>query len=282
MGEMPWPAKIAHDLARTGEVGWKLRHFSAALCPRSIGDVGWSLDDLSSYSTEARPYVASITGLGDLPRVVAVAQDSPAARAGIRPDDLIVRIDGTPLNALPAPDGTAQTLTDTIAAHIGRIPEGTSTTVTIRRASRTLDVALQPTAVCSAAVVLIAKEAPDAYADRHNVAITAGLVESFQNDDELAFVLAHELAHVIRQDDSPKRRNTFKEEEQADVLGAELAFCSGYDPRRGADFLERYRKHRLFGWMASLSHHSLPYRAKKLRASPPPASCGDIKVGGES
>ncbi len=67
-----------------------------------------------------------------------------------------------------------------------------------------------------------------------DMVITQALVDYAQSDDELAFIIAHELAHLVLGGGSS--RGT---ELAADALGIELVILAGYDPQGGISLLER-------------------------------------------
>lgn len=105
------------------------------------------------------------------------------------------------------------------------------------------------------------------------IGIHEGMVKAVENEDQLAFILAHELAHDLHRDhpgmhaiqkaqselieglrtdkapkelvakveagfkDSSLRRARRKMEEQADLDGARFAARAGYDPREGARYI---------------------------------------------
>jgi carboxyl-terminal processing protease len=89
--------------------------------------------DARTYSNERGESSGSFGGLGlevesgeGAVRVIAPSPDSPAARAGLQPGDLIVRVDDRPLQGVP--------LSEAIARMRGE--PGTPVSVTIRRAGR--------------------------------------------------------------------------------------------------------------------------------------------------
>ena len=89
--------------------------------------------DARTYSNERTESSGSFGGLGlevepgdGAVRVIAPAPDSPAARAGLQPGDLIVRVDGKPLQGVPLSEAVARM----------RGEPGTPISVTIRRAGR--------------------------------------------------------------------------------------------------------------------------------------------------
>ena len=65
----------------------------------------------------------------------------------------------------------------------------------VRRDDRNLLVSLSPEPVCDYRAILAAQENVNAYADGENVYVTRGMMRFAETDDELALVIAHEIAH---------------------------------------------------------------------------------------
>ena len=82
------------------------------------------------------------------------------------------------------------------------------------------------------------------------IAVNSALLASFQNTNEIAFVLAHEAAHTIADHHNPLgRRNlsvgfTMRHDHklielEADVIGTAISAKAGFDPMEGARILSR-------------------------------------------
>lgn len=86
-----------------------------------------------------------------------------------------------------------------------------------------------------------------AFTTHKGISVTTAMLEFLQSPDELAVVLGHEIAHVVRGHLSgsylgvgytlPFSRDV---EREADRVGLELAYNAGYDPRVGVDIWERF------------------------------------------
>jgi len=135
------------------------------------------------------------------------------------------------------------------------------------------------------------------------VMVTRGLLDSVQSDDELASVLAHETAHVARKHavrqfegnlifaalDLALKQNGYaraanatsvynifrtlnksrEQEAQADDLGIQYAYASGYDPNGLAHFIRGFDSGRSSPLMRYLATHPAPAdRIEKIEHSP--------------
>ncbi len=79
----------------------------------------------------------------------------------------------------------------------------------------------------------------NAYATEGVIVVYSGLADFVKNDDEMALILAHEVAHVILRHMSTPEEDTDetrKKEADADKYGAILMMQAGYDLCKGREF----------------------------------------------
>ena len=153
-----------------------------------------------------------------LPTVLEVAAESPAAQAGIRPGDVITHINGKEIKTKRYQDNFASTRNKTVYAWKSNADKlisqavkqaSSSAAFTILRDNTSTAMtlpAMQATLTCKPNVILIENNAVNAYTDGKNIAITTGMLE-FATDEELALVIAHELAHIVLHHVDSKRTN---------------------------------------------------------------------------
>lgn len=101
--------------------------------------------------------------------------------------------------------------------------------------------------------------------------VNVGLLKLAQNDDEMAFILSHEFAHLLQPsylsvaDDAEKRRLEY----DADAEGMRLADAAGFNPRSAINFFRRLapNEHQFRGMTTVImghAHPSLPDRVMEL------------------
>lgn len=243
--------------ARVAAIAFRLATAGLARCPEPDADPGLTLQHLSQFELSDRPGIVAQWPLDRGPGVIAVVPDGPAARAGIRPGDIMVAVDGRPL---PPEPGLSEPF-DSARAHARAdvirdlLASPRALSMTLWRDGAVRDVAVTPRPACPARVHLARSDQRNAYADGRHVLLTTGLLARLRGDDELAFLIAHEMAHNILHHAAIMRGDTVAHgigrtfgdsgrtiraiERAADALGAELMLDAGFDPVAGVAVLKR-------------------------------------------
>jgi len=125
---------------------------------------------------------------------------------------------------------------------------------------------------CAAPVVMVPGRKPDAWSDQHYAAVTQGLAQ-VAGDDELAFALAHEMAHVVLGHAAEPHgalvgigiggKRSLDRERAADHLGILMALTAGYDEAGAEALLARFARVNAPG--LSLTHPSVQARVAAIR-----------------
>lgn len=196
--EMAFEAML-RDHVRLYGVAGQVMFGATSLCGNRVkptsGVTFWSVYD---HPGEMREIARKIAGLGDSPRVLFTVPGGPAHRAGLLPGDELTAVGATPI--LPGSDATKE-LTKLILAG-GAQPY----TLTIRRPPL-YRVDITPVPACDFAVELKRQDQINASADGNKITVTTGMMRFAQNDEELAFIIAHELAHNATGHIGKKRGN---------------------------------------------------------------------------
>jgi len=249
-------ALIAKD-QRVAEIAWRLALSNADLCPVTRLRAGWVLQSAGQYSTELRPVAERQYGLqGDLPGILSAPLNSPARAAGLRPGDLILAIEGEPLNSGA---GGGRESYDGLQANIDRLNSAAvmgPMSLTVRRNGTERAVAVMPVQACAYVTQVEVRDDLRALSDGRTIFLSARIVDVAQDDHQLAFLLAHELAHAVLEHAtvpdvqgergalntslSLRRGLSSRAESDADTLGLYLLTRAGFDPRLAMQFLNAY------------------------------------------
>jgi hypothetical protein len=232
--------------ARLSAVAWRLQTANVALCRDAVALPGFSIETLDQYGIPERAEAAAEFGLNDLPQVSAVVPGSAAAQAGLLRGDVVVAVDGKPTpRGVAGRTSYARTgvVEATLAAALARPP------VTLTLANRT--VTFSGDRGCPSIVQLVPGGRLDAVADGHYVQISGVMYEFIQNDSELAFIVAHELAHNIvpearRAGNASAQR---KAELAADRAAVAMMARAGFDTGALVPQMERLRRTNRLSWL---------------------------------
>lgn len=272
-------ALVALD-RRVTAVGYRLTTANIDLCASRRDVAGWTLHAANQYSDALRPVAEARFGLeGDRPGILAVADDSPAARAGLTAGDLLIRVNG---QNLAAGDGSGPPSHDGLAAHVARLDQALAAgpvILEVRRGDTTRTVTVQPTQACNSFFQVDPSDEYNARADGKGVFISSTMAAYAAHDDDLAMILGHELAHnVLQHHPSPEplgepdpvpetalpRGNHWTQERDADRVGLYLVARAGFDATRAPGFLRRFGADNWRVRYAQIGHASAEARARAL------------------
>ena len=174
--------------ARLHRTAFPLLRESARLFPVATRPaLGLLLATEESFEEPYRSLVRARWDLAAGVRVNAVAQHSPAAAAGLQTGDRLVAAGG---HALPASDARGFFATLQAVLEVG-----TTTLLTIERDGQSLETAVTPQAIADYRVRLRYDARVNALATGRTIVLNRGMLDFCENDTELAFIVAHELAH---------------------------------------------------------------------------------------
>jgi hypothetical protein len=244
-------------------VSYAIRTHGVALCGDQVGPIlglaVWRGNPLYSV-----PFARALERLYGLHAnriiVVAVVADSPSRRAGVRVGDHIVAVEGQPVWTEFDVFNRARSLDTEL---IG---------LTVQRNGTTIDVPIAAVPAChhEAFIEMGDLMLTDATAGDHFY-VTSAFVRFAQSDDELALVIAHEIAHRVAGMSAMRGPDV---EIRADQLGLYLAASAGFDVSIAPAFWDRVALEQPwslsndvehFGWSRVPPHGYMPSRAAAIR-----------------
>lgn len=151
--------------------------------------LGFTAKNKYSYTDQLAAAAQSLYGLDEQLQVMGVLPGSGAERAGIRRGDRIEAVEGKPLPQGPDAERQAAAV---LAPLVGSRP---SLTLTILRGGAPQTVSVPLTRACGYSVEVGNTDSVNAYDDGRRVLVTRGMLDFARSDEELAYVLAKEMAH---------------------------------------------------------------------------------------
>uniref|UniRef100_UPI00260D4479 M48 family metallopeptidase n=1 Tax=Novosphingobium sp. TaxID=1874826 RepID=UPI00260D4479 len=239
---------------RLDRVAHTLRAVSASRCQTPEMLTGLSLHDIGAYDAEQRALVESRLLLGSGVGVRHIVPESTAARAGLRPGDVITQVNGVDLASFETGLIGARASYDRTASFERLLDAALvvgPATLTLRRGGSEQTMTLTGIPGCGGKPVLYDRGGLNAWSDGKAVAVTTAMMRFAKTDAELAFVVAHEMSHnVLGHADKLRGKSMLlasfgigsgkikRSEIEADQMAVELMIAAGY-PVEGATSLLR-------------------------------------------
>ncbi|MFL6858136.1 MAG: M48 family metalloprotease [Allosphingosinicella sp.] len=272
------PASTLRDEdLRVGEVAWRMAVAAAAICPRTEPRAGFLFHHLAEYLPRDRATMVAAYGLDRGPGVLAVLAGSPAARAGLAAGDVLLAANGDRFAAgariAEAGGDKWRPLAEASEALFDAKLSAGPVDLLVLRAGREFHLTLGSVRVCAARARLARSTQVNAFHTGRYVVTTTALLAYLRNDDELALVLGHEMAHSILGHPVMSEGQgvlagfgigagaIWQREAEADRFGLRLMAAAGYDLDAAIPFWRRYLA-RYDGAQIFRSHPSLDARIR--------------------
>jgi hypothetical protein len=247
-----WPAKASSKAPDTNAIrAWHNREIRVAAialkilaanvesCPKRSPQYGLvlaRLDDVSSPPLRAA--LTEALGLREEPTALTVVPGGVAELAGIRAGDRVLAINGVKWPTANGPDMPAR------KAFWDAFQSGQQSAVLrvdTERGDQPVPFRLMGKLSCTASVFLINQRSVNATTFGSRIEIHSALEALLHDDSELAFVIGHEIAHVILEHTGPGKEAQIKDkvvrqriETEADQLGILLMARAGFDTASAA------------------------------------------------
>jgi hypothetical protein len=276
------------NLERLERIGYALLRVGSPYCSdkRRLG-VGMSPVSLKNFK---EPYIEMMkqTGLTEEWTYTHVVKGSPLEKAGLQIGDKILRINDQPL-----PDDEKVSPVSWMNKRIHELArDRQAVLLTVLRGQQELVLSPKTNWQCDINIHVLYADEPNALTAVKDISVTTGLLRFFENDDDLALILGHELAHAImRHTEEKVNRNQLnavlgllgvlsgryrsipvvdpypkEKEKEADYLGLYLAAAAGFDVSHAADVHRSWAAQNPTKLNASMwsTHPSFPERAVLL------------------
>lgn len=192
---------------------------NASLCGDQVAPYsGAILQSQADLDKEYKEAIIALYGVGEWPSVVLVAKNSPASKV-LKVGDMITHINGEPIKSGKAGQKAIADLMEEMGPNAGPVD------LNIHRQGQPLAVTLNTVPACHYPVVYQSADMVNAFADGKNIYVTKGMLRFVENDEELALVIGHELAHNSRRHVDAKRGNAIV----GGLLGAVVTVATGVD-----------------------------------------------------
>lgn len=188
--------ELVSERTRLQQVHWRVATSSTLLCPRLTRLSG--ADVMTLPRGDIAPSMKRLFGLQTEPTVLSVIPGGPADKAGIKSRDVVQQIYG-----FQATDQNANAIKERAKS----AKDGEALPVQVLREGQRLTLWLKPQLACDYPATLDPQQILNAYADGDRIIITRGMMAFARADEELALVIAHEMAHNAMRHIDAKKAN---------------------------------------------------------------------------
>ncbi len=247
----------------------------APLCKGRVrphsGMRAWSRDGLGPQSPRVAGRQAPDHGV----TVFTIAKNGPAEKAGLRPGDLIIAVNGETIPALAGAMGIYAGKMEAALAQGGPLLIG------YMRGGERHVARVAPAPACDYRVVFSNAPIVNAATDGRSVLVMRGLVNFLTRDDELALVVGHELGHnvlghfergrLLGHQAGPFNAGAHASmrqfEREADHIGLYFVALAGYDMQTAIESSRKMAVQGPMGDRGSATHPSQAERYAALQAA---------------
>lgn len=256
---------LAEADTRLVTIGRRLSKGGAGLCGGAVANPGWTIEDAEQFAPPLRAQVRTALKLGDYPTVVAVEPGSGAARGGLRVGDELLAVGSAAVPPDPSPRST-RARQEAIEKDIATALAAGPASVRVQRDGKALDLQIKPERGCTTEFLIgRGRGLRAASSNGTRVVVSAEIMDFALSDDELALVLAHEMAHNMlgHNRGAPAQRiagadrsgaRSKDREREADRWALYLMARAGFDPGVAPGFWRRWGPKASLGLLSDGSH----------------------------
>ena len=280
INEMANASRLLH------KIGWLILKENTNNCSKSKKDAfGFIFAHVNDLPDNSKKYFYAANKNWDklrknydpnFPIIISIAPNSPTSLAGFKEGDRIVSI-----NEEYSSKNIRQAITKASNSK-------NDITMSVLRGDQEYKRKITGQEICSFNIQPLAAGAPNAFADGKKIYITIAAIKLAESDDEIAFLIGHELAHnilhfsgkglaeaqtlPISYQDKPSIRSvndifvlqSTRKETEADIEGIKYAHKAGYNLKKASDY---WRRLSIFNPNMVSDDHSLIYKGNAFRAS---------------
>ena len=252
---------------RLENVAARLQIANAPLCPLTIRDPGYTVHTLSDYPPQLQQVAKTLLNVDAGLSVRTVREGGPAALAGVQAGDRLIGI-----NDIKIPRGlTQKTFYDSAAETVFGSP---SARLTVARDQgnnmpEVISFNLKAETICGYPAHVVFDEYVNGHTDGRAVWITSELMRTVEDDDDLALIVAHEMAHAIARhlELTPSDEERKALELKADSMALVMLERAGFDIDSAIEYWMSSDNPQRMSQSRSATHPNITQRLDNLEAA---------------
>ena len=194
-------AKFIDQMSLVKSIGFKINSSNADICNKTDFNSGITFANENVMGLKIAKFFPPKINLGSQVSIIDIVKNSPADKAGLALGDIILEVEGYTF-----PEG--RNALKKISKHFKDIEEKKIKKIKIDRNGEILTFDINQTKICNYPIIFTQDKIVNAYADGKSIIMTQGMVDYARDDNEIAMVIAHELAHNDRGHLDAVKKNT--------------------------------------------------------------------------
>ena len=228
-------AKFIDQLSLVKSIGYKVNSSNADICNKTDFNSGLTFANENVMGLKIARFFPEKINLGSRVSIIDIVKNSPADKAGLTLGDVILEIEG-----FIFPEG--KNALKKISKHFKDIEEKPVKRIKIDRKGEILTFDINQKKICNYPIIFTQDKIVNAYADGKSIIMTQGMVDYARDDNEIAMVIAHELAHNDRGHLDAKKKNTLIMGSIGFILDLMTIYYSGGTAGGNAENTEMWSK----------------------------------------
>ena len=228
-------AKFIDQLSLVKSIGYKVNSSNADICNKTDFNSGLTFANENVMGLKIARFFPEKINLGSRVSIIDIVKNSPADKAGLALGDVILEVDD-----FIFPEG--KNALKKISKHFKDIEEKSVKNIKIDRKGEILTFDINQKKICNYPIIFTQDKIVNAYADGKSIIMTQGMVDYAKDDNEIAMVIAHELAHNDRGHLDAKKKNTLLMGSIGFILDLMTIYYSGGTAGGNAENTEMWSK----------------------------------------
>lgn len=196
--------ELIRNQQRLYQVGWPILVSGLPLCvDRNRWAIGAFYANKFDFPKEMQDTAISSLGMSDVLTIHTLIDGAPAVNSGLKEGAVLFRVND---KQVPTGEGASKKFTEVLNEEL---KDGKDITFVVKQDGIEESFNISPVKICDYPLIVINQDDVNAYADGNNIVIFQGMMDFAKTDEELAMVVAHELAHNNMRHIEAKKTNFF-------------------------------------------------------------------------
>lgn len=193
-------ATYIKQMSLVKNIGFKINNSNADICKKVGFSSGITYANNHSLGIKISKYFPSELNIDDQISIIHIANNSSAEKAGLKVGDKIVTIDNYEF-----PKG--KKAVQKVLKYFEKKESNKTQEIQIQRNGEIKSLSFEKDKICDYPIILTQDNIVNAFADGERILMTQGIVNYSKDENEIALIIAHELAHNDRGHLEAKKKN---------------------------------------------------------------------------